>query len=280
MAHTWCNGLDGSWFNTYVPSGDDLSALDGLLTNCVNGDGGGTYTPSAELSIGGAGVNVLGPWTVGTGSLVESSTSLPFTLGDSDFFELGSSLTRTIDTQGNAGRPTSISASFETVIGWDILSSSGFALRTFRSTGSSLPVPLALCIPLRVHDGATFVQVELQWAVGQSHSSVPENLPKWRVVKINAATGQMTPLNSTFSGDYDSLGYLLMTTPSSGSSYYNSGALYSPVYACDADEIVDTSTYSYVVEIIDEWGPSDALVGNLYYSALAEFTVTDMAFQI
>jgi hypothetical protein len=118
----------------------------------------------------------------------------------------------------------------------------------------------------------------LKWSVGTSHSAVPENLPKCRIVSIST-NGLIKPLNTSFIGSYDSQGYLLTPTPASPSAYYNSGNPYNVTYACDTGVVVDTSQFDYALEIVDEWGPS-ALVGNTFFSISATFIVSDMRFQL
>lgn len=281
MAHTLA--YPTGWYNLQIIPGSLLSTLDGYLAACCNGDGGGGYGPSIAITIGGAGVYVLGPWGIGgAGAIAQSSPALPFTLGDSDFFVLGaghSGASRTIYTQAAAGLPVQLATGFQSELGLRWLATTIGTMRTNLGSQTEIPAPLALAIPLRVHNGATITSVQLTWAVGRTHSAVPENLPKWRVVKTNASTGQATPLNSTFSGSYDPAGYLLMTTPASGSTYYNSGTQYTPTYTCDADEVIDTSTFDYSLQWVDEWGPSNAENGNLIYGAACSFTVATMEFQ-
>lgn len=281
MSHTWSNSLNGAWYDTFVVPGADLSAMDGFLASLLNGDGGGTWTPSALIRITGAGIEVLGPWTLSGTAVAQSTTFHPFVLGDSDFFVLGAghaSATRVLESQCVAGLPSIVQATWgqQTPITWGLAGTIG-SIQSSIGTPGPLVVPISLVVPLRVHDGAAFTSAVLKWSVGVSHSGIPENLPKWRIVSISTS-GQITPLNTSFVGNYDSQGYLLTPTPASTSAYYNSGNPYDVTYACDTGIIIDTSKFDYAVEIVDEWGPS-ALVGNNFFSIQATFIVADMRFQ-
>jgi hypothetical protein len=293
MAHVWSNALSGAWYNGYLATGTNLSALDGFITVLINGDGGGTWTPSSVITIGGAGVNILGPWTLHGTAVADGNVAAPFEFGDSDFFVLatGHSLSaRVILVQCESGLPTAAASYFaaapagpgEPTVTWVLTETfeTPLGFGTYVVSGSNLiQRPMPLVVPIRVHNGATIIQTVLQWAVGQAHSGVPENLPKWRVVSISAV-GQVTPLNSSYTGNYDNNGYLLMVPPASGSAYYNSGTPYNHTYACDGDVVIDTALYEYAVEIIDEWGVSKSLVGNLYMNLNTSFAdIPSMAFQ-
>lgn len=288
MAHVYVqptHAPNGQWYNLYTPTPADFITLDTYLTPLLNGDGGGTWGPGAPIIINGAGMFTLGPWTLSGTAQALSSVSKPFTLGDNDFFALAgghSGATRTIMQQCASALQTLIRATqpnpYEIPITW-ALTSGGESVYTFNIGGTNLVVPLSLLIPMRVHNGATIASATLTWAVGQSHAGVPENLPKWRLVSISP-TGVIKPLNTTFTGSYDQQGYLLMSPPTDGTAYYNSGANYTPVYTCDAGVIADTSKEEYAIEITDEWGPANSLLGNLYYNVVVTFnSIPDMGFQ-
>lgn len=290
MSHQWANSLQGAWYDGFVVPGADMSSLDGKLAALINGDGGGTWAPIQVIYIRGAGVGVLGPWTMGGTAFAQSTPSKPFTLGDSDFFDLAvghTSRSRTLmssclDMLATITRsdPVVISG-----IGWKKLSGNGIEVvptlgSAFGSpSGTQAFVPANMVIPVRVHNGATLASATLTWNVGQSHSAIPENTPKWRIVSISSS-GKLTPLNTTFTGSYDAEGFLLMATPASAAAYYNSGSLYTPTYTCDAGVVIDTSVNEYAVEIVDEWGPTNSLMGNTYYEVALSFTtIVDMRFQ-
>ena len=155
--HTWVNGLNGAWFNTYVPSVSDFTALDSLLVPMVNGDGGGAYTPSTTVTINGAGVWFAGPTTFASGSAVVTSAG-PIVFGDSDYFVLGgghSGASRTIRTPC-----TSATSAF----GY------GITVGTAYAALESLIVGSRAIVPLRVHQGATLATATLTFAVAQSHT--------------------------------------------------------------------------------------------------------------
>lgn len=292
MSHTWINGLEGQWVNLPVLPGADFNTLDTSLTTLINGDGGGTWNPSATIEINGAGVDVLGNWILaGAGIAVAlSGLSPPMTLGDSDFFLLTSgatNATRAITTMCAAAlgfqKLFSFRAGNDGSYGWQLDAGGaglGTYLSTFGSTISPIQTPIPAIVPLDVHNGATFDLLTLQFRVGATHSAIPAHLPKIRLISIDK-NGTIEPLNIQSASGYDVDRWaLLPITFSTGSGYYDGGSAQFFTYACDGGTIVDTSKYVYALEILDEWGDG-ALYGNLFVSAVCTFTaIPDMGFQL
>jgi hypothetical protein len=50
--------VPGGWIAGYVPSAGLWTQLDQELSQCVNGDGGGTYAPSTAIVVGGSGMQI------------------------------------------------------------------------------------------------------------------------------------------------------------------------------------------------------------------------------
>jgi hypothetical protein len=77
-AHTWINSIQGKWYDGRVPTGLDMRTLDQSIFGALNGDGGGNgtpWTPSSPITIGGAGMWCMAPWTIAAAGLVTSGTA-------------------------------------------------------------------------------------------------------------------------------------------------------------------------------------------------------------
>jgi hypothetical protein len=68
-----------------------FQGIDTYQFQSINGDAGGTWSPSSQIVIGGAGMTAQGPWSLGAAPALEvpSGSSLRLTHGDSDWVELG-----------------------------------------------------------------------------------------------------------------------------------------------------------------------------------------------
>ena len=255
--HTWLNSLNGAWFNVYTPTVADFTALDAALTSAINGDGGGAYTPSAPIFIGGAGLWFAGPTTFASGATASFSTTFPLAFGDSDYFVLGaghSGATRTIRT------PCVEAAS---AFGY------GITVGTAYAALESLIVGSRAIIPLRVHQGATLASATLTFAVAQTHTlGAPAFLPGFRVYQRSIATGVVTPLVAS-GGDGN--GFVYPATPASGTAWYAAGAAQTLTYTLAAATVIDRTQSTYFAEIVDESGRYSQ-TQNLYTDILLSFT--------
>ena len=255
--HAWVNALNGAWFDLYVPTAADFTALDVNLSQTVNGDGGGAYTPSGSVYVGGAGMWFAGPSLFTAGAIVETAAGAPFTFGDSDYFVLGSGhpgMSRTIRT---------LCASATSAFGFGIAVGTSYAGLESLATGSRA------IIPLRVHQGATLASATLSFAVSNAHSAgAPAFLPGFRVCQRNSTTGVVTPLVAS-GGDAN--GFVYPATPASGTAWYAGGTAQTLVYTCAAGTVIDRTANTYFAEIVDESGRHSQTT-NLYNDVLLNFT--------
>ncbi|HEY1692250.1 MAG TPA: hypothetical protein VGG39_08810 [Polyangiaceae bacterium] len=325
------NTIPGSWWD----------ALDLALSQSINGQGGGTWDPSASIVIAGAGVWACGPWSLGSSPAVEIPSGLDLVHGDSDWVGLGSghagasrslrtSFGAAADTgcctpgQAPAGTSTwgastayatgnfvvplvpdglvfvcatggtsgSSAPTWNPTIGgsttdggvtWTTYSSVGLGVPTIlyedvsqgvqvNPVGASFAGGARFAMPLRVHNGATLTEVDVYLKVSSLH--LPAAVPLARVVRVDMA-GNCQPL---YNGDdpsvigYAGSGWLTATSSASESAYYAGGAAQFSAYPIDtAYEVIDTSKYAYLVQVIDESGPG-AVGGNIYFEALAKFS--------
>ena len=83
---------DSAYVNGAIIPATYFQALDTAQYQAINGDRGGTWSPSTAITIAGAGMAAQGPWSLGRSPALEvpSGSSLRITHGDSDWVELGS----------------------------------------------------------------------------------------------------------------------------------------------------------------------------------------------
>jgi hypothetical protein len=258
MGHTWVNALDGAWYNTYVPTLNDYASLDALLFAMVNGDGGGTWTPATNVTVGGYGMWFAGPSTLGGGAELQTTAFKQITHNDSDYALLVNShtgSTRTLRTSClAAGSPS----------GWSLGANPGQYSQIVSLSPGSRAV-----VPLRMHQGATLTQAVLTLVVLRSRSVVPAVLPGIRICQRDGL-GNITPLVAS-GGDLN--GFVYFPTPSTGSAWHNAGNAQTMTYTC-APTVIDRTQYTYFAEIVDESGKG-ALNYNCYNDI--QLTFTDIA---
>lgn len=273
-----------------------FQTIDTRQTAGLDGDaGGGTWNPSSAIQVGGAGMWACGPWTFAppsssTVQVVLTSTH-PLTHGDSDYILLGSGHAlsqRFVQTELSLGKDASGCPTLQTYTQLG----GGQTAAVMGPTAVMSPIPptnttgfttgsygLANCpiatypyrpggrivAPLSVHHGAQIGYVTFFFTISSAHSAQPENLPQFRVHKVDI-TGKLTPLNSTTT---NGSGFLEMAWPGSVASYKTTT---SYTYTCDGGTVIDTSTYSYFVEVIDESG-TNSTTGNIFTAADAFYTL-------
>jgi len=255
-----------------IPAASWWETVDLTLSKAINGDGGGAWTPSAPIIIGGAGMLFGGAWTLsGSASYANASASgKRVTHGDSDYFVLKSGhtgATRTLVTPcARIVDGTATDAAFALNNPY-VAASCGY--------GGGNPVPAntsgapsyRLFVPLTVHHGATLTQAVITFVVSTSHPGVPTTMPRYRVYRVDAS-GVVTPLRSASTLP---LGFEPFPTPASGAAWTNSSSPQSFTYTINAGTVIDSTKYAYVCEILDESG-TNALVGNIYLDVTCTFT--------
>ena len=232
-------------------------ALDNAQQKSVNGEAGGTWNPASALVVQGAGMWFAGHTALASGSYLRTPNGSGARIehGDSDYIQLKSghsAATRTILTTCGGFRDTSA--------GDNAFRYGSSADAAFSQVGSRC------WVELRVHNGGTFTQAVLCYAVLRSHSGVPQHLPFFRVVRVSL-DGTLLPLQS---GTATGSGYVTPATPGSGAAWYDSGNTKTLTSTIDADTVIDTSKYMYFAEIIDESGVN-TVAGNGYFSVASTF---------
>jgi hypothetical protein len=270
MAHNPRQRPDAAWVIDGSPwATDEFTALDTALSKALNGDGGGVFTPAANIVIGGAGIRLIAVrhnWS-GTGAGIQTDVDHPIVHNDSDYvgFDSGHPLpTETRVTPALLGvAPTYWSGGAG--LGFCIVSQgSGLAVTAAANAGAKA------WVPLRVHDGAELAGAVFTFSVPTAAGGVPAFMPKFRIVAVDLQTGAVTPLLTNTQS-----GYLPFTPrPANGTAWHAGGAAQTFTYACDtfADNVavlVDVSRYAYFGEIVDQVYPGGVVDQPLRYYDVA-----------
>lgn len=249
MAHLVQVRDDILWVNIALVQASEFRGIDQNTTLAINGDGGGTYTPSNPIIIGGAGMTAATLWTMANGNLAQTiaASGKRLTFGDSDFFKLA---------VGHTGRARTLA--------------SRVAQYTFSYDQQRIVRPLV------VHDNGTLASVTFTFTASGSHSSLPTLLPRFRVFKLDPF-GTLTPLKTTGSVLN---GFVYLTPPANVAAYENSGTPQSFVYTCDALQVVDKANYLYFAEMVNEGGLNAICTGTILNEVTASITsIPDTRFQ-
>ena len=263
MAHFVRTQPDATWKRGYLTLGSDLRAIDQKTADALNGDEGGSWSPSTPIVIGGAGVGVCGLWTMGGGARVRTvGTSLSrivfgkLTTDDAFLIDPGhAGYNRVLLTYFSHGRSDTPKYAF------------------LESTLATIRTDLAgtyVTSPLRVHDRSIVTDVTILFVVGTAHANVPEYLPRFRIARVSA-TGVVESLRAS-DATTDADGFQFFAPrPSTGALWYAGGGAQQFVYTCNQKNVVDLENYHYILELQDERG-ADAYAptnGNVFLSATA-----------
>lgn len=271
MAHLIRIIPDSKLVRGYLPTGDDLRLIDQNTFLSINGDDGGTWAPSDHITINGEGVVVAALWVM-NGAVVNAVG--PFTFGKltaDDYWQIpvghGSRTCSVLTTfiEYFSAVPTDVNGSQPG--GWFAGSLADFGICTY-----NLSKLVRFGTPLNVYNGGTITDVVITFRVNESH--LPQFLPRFRVVAMDK-DGTLYPLRVADSTLTDSDGYVTFTpTPDSAATWFHAGTNQTFTYSCNQNQLIDTSKYTYYVEIIEEGGSNSFSVGNgnCWRSAVATFT--------
>lgn len=276
MAHNARLYPDATYVSGYVVTGNDFKFFDTNITKSVNGDGGGTWSPTGRIFIGGAGMVLALATTMTNGADVLTSSGNYVEHDDGDYIQFAT--TRTIMSPAIRGRSLTLTnALADNLPAWNVDLTKGLVSGRSGSQGASfLTAPPRWQFPLRVHDGAILSQVFFYYQLGMSHSAYPTNPLRFRAMRFDRdgnAVQLLTGVPST-SIVANSSGYV----PLPAASY---GTTSASELTCNVDPnyaAVDLSKYRYVAEIADEYGKNAWTGGNatLFFGAAASHTIADM----
>lgn len=262
MAHLARTVADEVLVRGYITLGTDLVAIDENIYKSINGDDGGTWSPSTSINIYGEGVIVAGLWVMeGAGVTATTSTGskyITFNRGTaSDYFGY--------DT-GHPGRSASILYHLHEAYSHDPRSIDFLVIDGVRTKTAGA----RFFVPLPVYGNAAKIDsVELRFRVGTAHANVPEYLPRIRVFAVSSE-GVVIPLRSK-DATTDVDGFQFFGTPASGAAWYNTNSYKTQTYTCNVTLAVDLSEYTFYVEIIDESGTDSQLL-NTFSSVKVAFS--------
>lgn len=266
MAHLLRAQPDSVWKRGYVTIGNDLKTIDQNTFLAINGDDGGTWSPSTPITIAGAGVVAGGPWTMSGAALTATTSAgkaITFGKGDAtDYYGLPA---------GHPGETFSTYMNFVESFHVPIVSGNvtNDGIINFLITGSFDPVGIfssipgvRLLLPLRVFSGAPRINtVTIDFIVYGAHANVPQVLPRARVIAV-AVDGTVIPQRARDTTT-DADGFQNFPTPASGAAWVAANAVQTYVYACNVVQPVDSGAYLYFLEIIDEAGTNTYTPGNV-----------------
>jgi hypothetical protein len=257
---------DAGYYRGYVGAGGELATIirniDEKTKKSINGDEGGTWSPSSPIEIGGAGVIVGGPWVMsGAGVTVTTDTDKPITFGRgdaADYFALD---------PAHAGASPTVYSAFR------VASSALKSDEPYLSGGRLLSAAVGsrFATPLRVLSGApSIATVTVTFRVNETHMDVPQVLPRMRVVAV-ASDGTVIPLRAP-DATTDLEGFQYFPTPASGAAWTAGGADQAWLYTCNVAHVVDTGEFLYFAELVDESGADSwTVAGNLFIGAAVTF---------
>ena len=266
MAHNDNVQLYGVWPNPIVPTPKRLAQLDDYQAKAINGDAGGTWTPTSPIILGGAGLTLAG--SGGTVSAivggVKTQSGGKLVLGNNDFPTFSASRTRTIVmpiVPAMQGFGSGVDSDADPTFG---------CLRTLCNlAGTKIVVP----IPKRyLHNGATLSTVTLAFRIGQPHGAPPGVQPGMTVLRVSTS-GVSAALNSTA---------LLQMSAANADAYYFKGNAQTLAYTCNQNNVIDTTQYQYVFTWTEEAGaiPNNGPPLNLLHSwTLAYTAIADQRFE-
>lgn len=257
MAHLTRAIADTVLVRGYITTTQNLIDIDQKTFVSLNGDEGGTWSPTAPIIIAGTGVVIAGLWVMsGAGVSVTTGVSKPITFNKGtagDYFG--------IDPSHAGYTPSTISNFFDyyapvaQAVGW---------------FGGLLPnQPGArFFTPLNVYSGASKIDnVVITWRVRESHAALPQYLPRARVVAVTDE-GVVIPLR-TKDATTDADGFQFLPTPASPSAYYNAHLPQTWTYTCNVVLPVDSAKYVYYIEFIEESGTNSwTSLGSQFISAV------------
>lgn len=268
MGHYARTRSDGTWTTgNYVTIASDWADLNTKVFGAINGDKGGSWSPSSLITLTGSSgghLRVTGKTLVAYGGSLQTASLARFKLPGSTWPLLA---------EGHVGRSRTIFHSmfqcqtldrvyWKQVLGKLGSNSEVSGIQTpfcsYQAAGGIVFSPSCI-LPLRVHDGSRIVSATFRFRVPVPRSKALVVPPKFRLVRADLE-GNLVNLSSTANNAAtDSNGYQSMAAAASGSDWYNNGDAQGFTYVCDQNNIVDVSQYSYYAQLQEERGAVQAI---------------------
>jgi hypothetical protein len=235
---------DGTWITGYAILPADIADLERKAFHGINGDLGGSYTPTAELFVQGNSVVVTGPTEVRQEGVITGGVTLV-----GDIYEKFA--------EGHVNRSRTIwqACTAFAVVGprpWAALNSLDPVGIQFVASGITTSTELVIpefTMEMRVHDGATLSSVRVRLRVPTPHGHVPTTMPRIRIGRLKY-DGSVSYLKDTPFGD----GFTELPRAASGAAWYNNGEVQEFDIVCDQNNVIDVSQYSYFINVVEAVG--------------------------
>lgn len=222
---------------------------------------GGTWAPVTPIYIFGEGLELQSSMVLSGTAQAAPAAGKAFIFGDDDYFKLGTPNARGIDcspvfattlTQGRGFVPSTMTGPG----GGPPPDAVPSLVNAFWPYPDGIPRNMAMFVrvPIIIPDGTRLTQVILYFTVGQTHTAIPQYLPRMRVARI-AKDGVITgfPGGTTVGVDPD--GWCSPPQPASAAAWNNALGVQSFTMTFDPNGApVDRSLYDFAFEFYDESG--------------------------
>lgn len=253
---------DSLWVTGYKVPATTLKNIDIKTIQSWNGDGGGSYAPSAPIIIAGLAGLALCAWTTLTGSSkIATAAGSHVAHGDGDYILLGGS------------NPNNQRVLVQPIVDTLRPSTSPFAMVATTTNGAaqSRANGCRILTTIRTHHLATLTQVAFAFVVSSSHGP-PTYLPQFRVFRKSLVDGTIVPCRAIDSVT-DANGWVMFSPrPASAALWFAAGAIQSFTYALNQNNVADRTQYKFYAEIAEEFGNGNAFTettartGNVWLS--------------
>jgi hypothetical protein len=120
-------------------------------------------------------------------------------------------------------------------------------------------------------NGATVASLSMALIVASGHSLLPSQFPEIQFFRTPIGAGSTFSLQSL-----STFGTQVFPTPANVSAYIDGGLTQLLTFACNQNNVIDSTQYVYYVSITDENG-GGAVSGNAYVGMIANYTTANMA---
>lgn len=237
---------DGTWITGYAILPADIADLERKAFQGINGDLGGSYTPTAELFVQGSSIVVTGPSEVRQDGVITGDVVL-----------VGTEHERFAEGHVNRSRTIWQACTAFAVVGprpWAATNSLDPVGIQFVASGITTSTELVspeFTMEMRVHDGATLSSVRVRLRVTTPHGHVPTTMPRVRIGRLKY-DGSVSYLKATPFDD----GFTELPRAASGAAWYNNGEVQEFEIVCDQNNVIDVSQYSYFINVVEATGGS------------------------
>ena len=290
MAHNSL-AIPAGWVNGTVPTPSQMTTLDQNGYTAVNGDAGGTWSPSSQIILGGAGLSVTGAFVASNGTLTNGKVNAPPNYVTALTRKTAVPCRPWPGVYTGAVAPSGSLSGPATAIGYSFDNAAtdvpiprfpGFITQITNTGTNTFGPSYVVDLSPYVRHGATLISALLT-ATLATHTTEPPVHPALGIFRFQAdgssrdQTVAMQSANSLPSTNRLLSTFSQQDQIGSGSvSGYN--AHYEIVnFVPDQNNVIDTTQYTYLAVIWDEGG-TGAIVGNAFEHIILTQTIPQMPF--